>query len=333
MDNIMLIFQVILSTVCCASLISCPLFCSDRQTIDLFKSEFFTSPENQKEMRFAARVAPIEFQKLCKQLHAIENHFQSVRCRLDEKPTGLPLIPKIIHFIWLGPKPLPEKYLDNIQSWHTHNPTYRILVWSDRQKELPDYVEAHLIQELSLQCAKEFSEASNWGEKADLIRYELLNQIGGIYSDTDVVCHTSFDPFVYNFEFCIGMEDFWPLIIDMRLLWVMKAGNCLIGSIPHHPIWKKTLDTIQRNWEEATKKYPIVPEKPRSGFIQTMHRTFLPFACDVVTSYPFGEKDIICPPCYFGLQYHSQKGIYCTHEYDGTWLNNEKKLKEKAPNP
>lgn len=45
----------------------------------------------------------------------------------------MPKIPKIIHFIWVGPNPLPDKYIENILRWAQQNPSFQVNLWVDRK--------------------------------------------------------------------------------------------------------------------------------------------------------------------------------------------------------
>ena len=41
------------------------------------------------------------------------------------------MIPKIIHYCWLGKKPIPEKDRLNIESWKKYCPDYEIKEWNE----------------------------------------------------------------------------------------------------------------------------------------------------------------------------------------------------------
>lgn len=40
---------------------------------------------------------------------------------------------------------------------------------------------------------KAFDAATNFGEKSDILRYEILEKHGGVYADVDVACVQAFD--------------------------------------------------------------------------------------------------------------------------------------------
>ena len=41
-------------------------------------------------------------------------------------------IPKIIHYCWFGPKPIPELELKCMQSWKKFLPDYKLMFWNEK---------------------------------------------------------------------------------------------------------------------------------------------------------------------------------------------------------
>ena len=50
----------------------------------------------------------------------------------------MPIIPKTIHFIWVGSRKLSAKYIENICTWTYLNPTFKIILWVDKKSMPPD---------------------------------------------------------------------------------------------------------------------------------------------------------------------------------------------------
>lgn len=82
---------------------------------------------------------------------------------------------KIIHQIWIGPYEIPEKermFADKIKLAH---PDFHYMFWNNIPK-LPD--------ELQL-LIKYYTSINEWIRIADLLRYYIINEYGGIYIDCD----------------------------------------------------------------------------------------------------------------------------------------------------
>ena len=89
------------------------------------------------------------------------------------------MIPKILHYIWLGEKktPLVEKC---ISSFHKYLPDYEIKEWNEKNIDISNY---------SPLLKKKWEESYNEKKFAycsDITRLYIMKEYGGIYVDTDV---------------------------------------------------------------------------------------------------------------------------------------------------
>jgi hypothetical protein len=106
------------------------------------------------------------------------------------------MIPKIIHQIWIGPKPAPIKY---IQTWKEMNPTWEHILWNDEEisKRYPN----------GFKNQKKIDEIEEWAGKADIIRYEILHDFGGFYADADSICVNGLEDYFINHDSFAGFEN------------------------------------------------------------------------------------------------------------------------------
>lgn len=137
-------------------------------------------------------------------------------------PTTL-RIPKKIHQIWLG-SPVPERYARLQKTFRDNHPDWEYIVWTDAD-----------IEKLNLENATAYNASTNYGEKSDIARYEILYRFGGLYADFDVECLHSFDELHHLCDFYAGLS---PLS-DTVLL-----ENCIIGCAPGHPIMKHCITSL-----------------------------------------------------------------------------------------
>lgn len=94
------------------------------------------------------------------------------------------MIPKIIHQIWLGPNPLPELEKHWIQTWKNHHPTWEHRLWTN--DDLPKDIPHNCVQTIE-------SVYPKYALIADVYRYIILSQHGGVYIDTDIECYRPID--------------------------------------------------------------------------------------------------------------------------------------------
>lgn len=196
-------------------------------------------------------------------------------------PSSQPKIPKIIHQIWLGPKPAPAYYWEYKQSWQKLHPEWEYRFWTDKE-----------VADLDFDLKDLYMRTPNWGEKSDILRAELLDRFGGLYADTDFECLTSFDELHNKYDFYAGLEP--PHDGDSSSSAPhITISDALIGTAPNHPIIKKWKKLIRTNWDEYELKYPDSPKR-------VLMRTFYPFGKAVMSKMHDTERlNIVFPATYF----------------------------------
>lgn len=214
--------------------------------------------------------------------------------KVDPDPT--PRIPKVIHQIWLG-SPVPEKFKEFQESWQKLHPDWTYKLWTDED-----------VKHMKLYNRVLYDASINYGEKSDILRYEILYREGGVYADFDYECLKPLDLFNHCYDFYIGIQ---PLDT-----YKVQLGIGLIGSIPGHPLLKKTIEGIRRN---AT--------------VQIVFRTGPGHFTNIFHAYAGTGKtrDVAMPASYFyprgyeqlqSLRREWQKPeSYAVHHWAGSWLD------------
>lgn len=121
------------------------------------------------------------------------------------------MIPKIIHYCWISDESnMSQKIKDCIESWHKYMPEYRFINWNDKNFDWN-------ICEFTKYCRKN----DLYAFCADYIRFWSIYNYGGIYLDSDVLVHKSFDELL-NMERIITMEN---TIFKDRIECAIIGGN------------------------------------------------------------------------------------------------------------
>ena len=235
-------------------------------------------------------------------------------------------IPKVIHFVWLGPDPFPQESIQNVNSWVEHHPDWTIKFWTDRHRPLPNKkMTLSLISTFPFhflgQC---YEDSDNYAEKSDLFRYEVIYKEGGLYVDHDVKCLASFAPFHVDYDLYCGMEPPHETIISSSI----TVSNSIIGARAHHPTLKKTIDHILSSWEALGEAYPGGDQE--SIVYRVAQRTFAPFDRALKEAGSKEEsKDIVFPAAYFNpIDDHFP--LYAHHMYASTWFETESKFEKNV---
>lgn len=102
---------------------------------------------------------------------------------------------KYIHYCWFGPKSLPKLAKKCIASWKKYLPDYEIIKWSEENVNLDE-----------CKFIRDAYDNKMWAFVADYARTKALNEMGGIYFDTDVEITKNIDDLLEKGSF-LGVED------------------------------------------------------------------------------------------------------------------------------
>lgn len=154
------------------------------------------------------------------------------------------MIPKRIHQIWLGGKPLPDEYACYAKTWQQHFPDWEYRLWTDDD----DYS--------WMRNRSGFESASTLSGRSDWLRHELLVNFGGMYADTDFEC-------LANFESLIHAGTAWSASESEG---VISVG--IMGSIPGHPLFRFVVEHLPEWVEKHPHANPALQTGP--GFFTAM---------------------------------------------------------------
>lgn len=109
------------------------------------------------------------------------------------KEHSLPVIPKKIHYVWVGGKK-PEEVVENINKWKEYCPNYEVIEWNEQNYDMN-----------TVPYLKEAYESKLYGYVPDYLRLDVIYKYGGIYLDTDIELKKTLDELLY--QDCFGCVD------------------------------------------------------------------------------------------------------------------------------
>jgi mannosyltransferase OCH1-like enzyme len=128
-------------------------------------------------------------------------------------------IPRVFHQIWLGSKPLPDKFKRWADGWLKLNPGWTMQWWTDKQ--MPEMVNR-----------AQFDSAEKMAAKSDILRYEILARHGGVYIDSDFEPLRSIEPIL------AGVTTFQADELDDR------PCNAILGCVPGDPFYSAVVHAL-----------------------------------------------------------------------------------------
>ena len=202
------------------------------------------------------------------------------------------MIPKVIHYIWLGNKPKNKLSEACILSWKLLHPDFEIIEWNEKNLDIEKIAKEN-------KFFNECKKRNLWAFMADYLRVKILYENGGIYIDTDVQ----------------AIKNITPLLDKDILLSYEYDGNNIgtgtIGAKKKNEFMKKILDFYDN--EIMDSKLYIIPD-------------IFKF---VLNNYD--KKINILPmevlaPYNFSKQFESSvitNNTYTIHWFDSTWTENK----------
>lgn len=208
-------------------------------------------------------------------------------------------IPKKIHYVWVGGKPLPSFQQKCIDSWRKYLPEYEIIEWNEKNFDIN-----------ANRYCREAYEAKKFAFVSDYIRIYVLYHFGGIYMDTDVEVVKSFDDEFLTCESFSGYET--PTSISTGIM----------GSVAGQALFEKLLsfyDSAVFKNEDGTlniiTNVAIITEIAKeNGFVpDNTRKSILGF-----TVFP---QTYFCPLSHDTDETCFTEKTYTIHHFSGTWCN------------
>lgn len=187
--------------------------------------------------------------------------------------TGRAKIPRIIHQTW-STYQIPKSVAKWVKSFLEKNPEFEYWFWTDAdalklvKKRYPQYLTYYNGYEKSIQ-------------RADVMRYLLLLEFGGFYTDLDISAVKSLEPL--RSQTCIISQEPW---VHAKVYWHLKhllPCNAFMASAPGHPFMKLLVETIPRNYkgndpgDVMNKTGPMMLDRILNDYKRTKGQSFKDF--------------------------------------------------------
>lgn len=206
------------------------------------------------------------------------------------------MIPKKIHYVWVGGKEKPKDIKKCLKTWKKHLSGYEIIEWNESNFDINSHP-----------FCKAAYDAKKWAFVSDYIRAYVIYNEGGIYLDTDVLVLDNFDNFLNNKAF-VGFEN-----ID-------HPFTAVFGAEKNHPLLKDMLDYYNKldNYEFSFKN---------NNTISVSDLLINKYGCKKNNQFQILDKNIavysdgiLCNPSFDSVTIHI---------FTGTWLDEAKPLARK----
>lgn len=128
------------------------------------------------------------------------------------------MIPKVIHYCWFGYNRKPKLIQKCIASWSRMLPDWEIREWNEENYDVRK--NAYI---------REAYEKRKWAFVVDYARFDILNEYGGVFLDTDVELLKPIPEEFLRYEAFSGFEH--PGRVNPGLIYASEPGQKLLRNI------------------------------------------------------------------------------------------------------
>lgn len=218
------------------------------------------------------------------------------------------MIPKILHYVWLGNQDKPESVLKCIETWNKYLPDYQIIEWNEKNFDVENYA-----------YCKEAYENKKYAFVSDVIRLEALKKMGGIYLDTDVEILSDFQNLLKNKSF-LGFES-----ID-------KIGTAIIGAEKNTSWVGEILDQYMnkkfvnnRGEFDTTTNVEMITEYLFSNWGLELNGE----SQNLKNQINIYSNDYFYPKNIYTKVINVTDNTVAIHHFEGTWISKNNKRNKK----
>lgn len=215
------------------------------------------------------------------------------------------MIPKIIHYCWVGHVPKPKSVLYCIESWKKFCPDYEIREWNETNY---DFTKNSYM--------KQAYEAKKWGFVPDYARLDIVYQYGGIYLDTDV-------ELVENFDQLLDQDAFMGFENTGDGKFFVNCGHGF-GAEAHHEIIGAARDLYNHiQFVNPDGTYNLLPSPHyttqsliRYGLLRENRDQQLP-------GMMVYASDVLCPKNFRTGKIHKTERTVSIHHFTASWMDEQ----------
>ena len=136
------------------------------------------------------------------------------------------MIPKVVHYIWLGGKPKDKLTEICLLTFKDKMPNYEFIEWNETNLDLDKIASEN---KFFAECKKR----NLYAFMADYLRIKILYEQGGIYIDTDVQAIKSLDPLLDR-NLILGYEECTIDVVHKQIgtgFMACEKGNWFIKKV------------------------------------------------------------------------------------------------------
>lgn len=151
---------------------------------------------------------------------------------------------KKIHRLWLGPKPMPRKYIEYGLQLVDMNPGWTVYEWRANDiKEIINKSVWDAIGQTPKSSIPMDRDRAIAVQRADVLGYELIWKHGGIYMNCDIQPLRPFDELIEEVGDDAAFAGYEGVYNGRKFL-----VNAVLGGPPKHPFWGRCIADLDARY-------------------------------------------------------------------------------------
>ena len=213
------------------------------------------------------------------------------------------MIPHIIHYGWFGHASKPRLIQKCIASWKKYHPDWEIIEWNETNYNIN-----------KIPYTRDAYARKKWAFVVDYARFDILNEYGGVFLDTDVELLRPIPDKMLEHEAFTGFENEGS--VAPGLIYASIPGQRMLQNIitMYQEKAFSTEETIVNIVSSILKEHGMVDNNTR----QTI---------DGVVVYP---KEYFCCFDQEARMFETTKETISIHHYLASWVPWHRKLRFKC---
>lgn len=212
----------------------------------------------------------------------------------NQTPLTAPMMPKIIHQLWLGGDPP----MNLINTWKENNPSWKHILWTEENLKKWKFKNQNAIDSMP-----------ELNGKCDIMRYEILYRMGGFFIDADSICIKPLDDELFLFD-CFSVYE-----SESERGGLVACG--FMAAQPNSQLLRKCIDDLSEI------------NSPAWWYVGPAYFTYIiqkyKYPIKIHPSYYF------IPKHYSGPMYTGLGPVYCDHLWGNTFEYGYERFKNLTP--
>lgn len=140
------------------------------------------------------------------------------------------MIPKILHQVWLGTAPVPEKFINFVDGWKKLHPDWDYILWNE--SNLND-----------TNCWELIESCDKYSSKSNVARLYAILNFGGVYADFDIEWKNNIDDLLVHKAFAAKESIESPYWLNYSLPYLYC--NAIFGAEKNNPWIKYQFENLK----------------------------------------------------------------------------------------